>query len=275
MNNPMTDWISVTRPWRADLAVLDGAVSRTVDAVDNIGFVLVVDGRATLRTGEVPFDLEEGEGLVLVRGSSQQIEVHHAGTVLRGAIGGSRCPVTSLWSGEPDLVHLDADAVAAVPALRPLAALIVAELRTPAAGREPMTAGLFDALLVAMLRAAARGREGGSWLRGLDDPMTRPVLEAVHAAPDEAWTLERLARISGASRSLFARHFAERVGESPMAYVRRWRMSLAAKLLVSDRDRSLESIAQDVGYTSPFAFSRAFKRVLGQSPGRFRRQRSA
>ena len=275
MNNPMTDWISVTRPWSADLAAHDGPAALPIDAVDNIGFALVVEGEATVRVGAHGFDLRAGEAVVMVRGDAHQIDVPESATVLTGAIGGSRCPVTSLWSGEPDLVHLDAEAVAEVPALRPLARLIVSELRTPAAGREPMTAGLFDALLVALLRGAIRARQGGSWLRGLDDPMTRPVLEAVHAAPEEPWTLDRLARISGASRSLFARHFAERVGESPMAYVRRWRMSLAAKLLVSDRDRSLESIAQDVGYTSPFAFSRAFKRVLGLSPGRFRRRRSA
>ncbi|MEO0603816.1 MAG: helix-turn-helix transcriptional regulator, partial [Myxococcota bacterium] len=159
--------------------------------------------------------------------------------------------------------------------LRPLTSLIVAELRAPEAGFEPMRAGLFDALLVAILRAAMRARQGSSWLRGLDDPVSAAALEAIHHAPDEAWTLDRLARISGVSRSLFARRFAECVGESPMAYVRRWRMSLAGRLLVSDPDRSLESVALDVGYTSQYAFSRAFKRVLGQSPGRFRKQRGS
>lgn len=275
MNSPMTDWISVTRPWNADLKLVEGPVSVTCEAAAAVAFALLVEGHATVRVGERQFDLGPGEVVLLVRGAAHQIDAAGSTTLLAGAIGGSRCPITSLWSGEPDVIHLDAQAVAEVSALRPLTSLLVAELRTPQAGLEPMTAGLFDALLVAILRGTTRARHGSSWLRGLDDPLAAPALQAIHRAPDAAWTLDRLAKISGVSRSLFARRFSECVGESPMAYVRRWRMSLAARLLVSDRDRPLESVARDVGYTSQFAFSRAFKQVLGQAPGRFRRQRTS
>ena len=273
MNNPMTDWISVTRPWNADLKMMEGPLSLKRDRVEAVTFLLVVEGRATVRVGEQAFDLGSGEVVVLVRGAAHAIEAMGSTTLLAGVIGGSRCPITSLWAGEPEVIHLDSQAVARVSALRPLTSLIVSELRTPEAGLEPMTAGLFDALLVAILRGTTRAREGSSWLRGLDDPLAAPALQAIHGAPAEAWTLERLAKVSGASRSLFARRFAECVGESPMAYVRRWRMSLAARLLVGDRDRPLDSVAREVGYTSQYAFSRAFKRVLGVAPGRFRRQR--
>ncbi|MEN0067020.1 MAG: AraC family transcriptional regulator [Myxococcota bacterium] len=274
MNSPMTDWISVTRPWTSELKLVDGPVTLQCEAVAGVVFTLVVDGFVHLRVGERRFDLGSGEVALLVRGAAHQIDASDSTTLLVGVIGGSRCPITSLWAGEPDIIHLEAEAVARVSALRPLTSLIVSELRTPEAGFEPMRAGLLDALLVAILRGTTQARHGSSWLRGLDDALAGLALEAIHGSPDTNWTLDRLAKVTGVSRSLFARRFTECVGESPMAYVRRWRMSLAGRLLVSDPHRSLESIAQDVGYTSQYAFSRAFKRVLGQSPGRFRKQRT-
>lgn len=270
----MTDWITVTRPWSSDLQVVDGPVTLEREPVAGVAFALLVEGQGTLHVQRRVFDLGAGEVVLPVRGAAHELRGSRASTWLTGVIGGSRCPMTSLWAGEPDIIHLDARAVAEVSALRPLASLIVAELRARETGLEQMKAGLLDALLVAILRGTMRLEEGSSWLRGLDDPLVAPALEAIHAAPSEAWNLDRLAKLSSVSRSLFAQRFTERVGESPMAYVRRWRMSLAARLLVSERDRSLEAVAGDVGYASPYAFSRAFKQVLGLAPGRFRRMRA-
>ena len=269
----MTDWIAVTRPWPSELTLVEGPIALTRDAVSAVAFTLVAEGNATFCVGNHRFELKSGEGVLLIRGTAHQIDASASTLLLSGVLGGSRCPATSLWAGEPDIVHLPTRAVSQVSSLRPLIDLLVSELRRPGPGLEPMRDGLLDALLVAMLRATMRAQQGSSWLRGLDDPMVAPTLEAVHASPDEAWTLDGLARISGASRSLFARRFTECVGESPMAYVRRWRMALAARLLVADRHRPLESVARDVGYISQYAFSRAFKSVMGESPGRFRRQR--
>jgi AraC-like DNA-binding protein len=73
------------------------------------------------------------------------------------------------------------------------------------------------------------------------------------------------------SRSNFAARFQERVGVSPKAYLTRWRMQLAATRLADGRT-ALAGVAEGLGYRSSFAFAKCFRRVYGQSPGRYRRQ---
>ena len=91
----------------------------------------------------------------------------------------------------------------------------------------------------------------------------------MHADPGAPWTLERLARESNLSRATLARRFASLVGEPPLAYLTRWRMELAARDL-RVTDDAVSAIARRVGYTSEFAFSRAFSRHRGHAPGRYR-----
>jgi len=112
--------------------------------------------------------------------------------------------------------------------------------------------------------------EQPSWLTALGDPLIGHVLATLHDRPGERWTLERLAREAHVSRATLARRFAETVGEPPLAYLARWRMHLAARRL-KNSDDTIDTIARDVGYTSEFAFSRAFTRHRGEPPGRYRR----
>ncbi len=93
----------------------------------------------------------------------------------------------------------------------------------------------------------------------------------LHARYAEPWTLESLAREVGMSRTLLAVQFKELVGESPISYLTRWRIMRAANRLRSERV-SLDRIAESVGYTSDAVFSKAFRRVTGVAPGRFRRE---
>jgi AraC-like DNA-binding protein len=83
--------------------------------------------------------------------------------------------------------------------------------------------------------------------------------------------VETLAATAHVSRATLARRFAEEVGEPPLAYLTRWRMELAARRL-RDGDEPVETIARSVGYTSEYAFNRAFARHRGEPPGRYRRQ---
>ncbi len=92
----------------------------------------------------------------------------------------------------------------------------------------------------------------------------------LQAEPAKRWTVERLARAVGLSRAAFARRFAAISGRSPLRYLTELRLALAATRL-EQADESLAEIAQHVGYTSEFSFSRAFKRQYGVAPGLFRR----
>lgn len=100
-------------------------------------------------------------------------------------------------------------------------------------------------------------------------------LELIHAQPGASWTVAAmLAARVGLSRATFARRFTEAVGAPPLTYLARWRMTIAARLLRED-GRSLAGVAQEIGYTSEFAFAKAFRRDFGLAPGAYRRQATA
>lgn len=131
---------------------------------------------------------------------------------------------------------------------------------------------LCDALFVYLLRAHLSDAPSGewNWLRALDDPGTGAALRLMHAEPYRPWSVPELAAAVGMSRSAFAARFTRMVGESPIGYLIRWRVQKAAAMLRTDQG-SVEEIATRVGYDSVGAFSKAFKRSMGVSPGAYRR----
>ena len=118
---------------------------------------------------------------------------------------------------------------------------------------------------VASLPAERRG-----WLAGLRDPQIGRALSMLHARPTEAWTAEALALEVGMSRSSFADRFSSVVGQPPMQYLALWRMHMAAQSLREGR-RSVAQVGASIGYESEAAFSRAFRRQFGESPGSWRK----
>ena len=113
----------------------------------------------------------------------------------------------------------------------------------------------------------ARGAPG--WLDGLGDPLVGRALSLLHAAPAEQWTTASLAHQAGASRSTLADRFGRLVGQPPMGYLAAWRMHLAADRL-GRPEATVAEAAHDAGYDSEAAFSRAFKKATGVTPGAWR-----
>ncbi len=111
--------------------------------------------------------------------------------------------------------------------------------------------------------------EQSGWLQALKDPMAVRVITAIHAKPEYGWSVQEMAKLVSLSPSRFAARFTEIMGTSPMVYVTRWRMYLASKLLNETR-AGIEQISTRVGYDNVAAFSRAFKRCIGSSPGVWR-----
>jgi len=126
-------------------------------------------------------------------------------------------------------------------------------------------------MLVYVIRAWLDGQPVGAcgWFGALRDPAVAKALSLLHARPQEPWTVAELAGHAAQSRATFARRFVELVGETPLAYLTRWRMCLASKLL-AETELSLDAIAVRVGYESAAAFSKAFRRSSGGAPGQFR-----
>lgn len=111
----------------------------------------------------------------------------------------------------------------------------------------------------------------GNWLKALKDPYLSKALAVMHDSPDFNWTIHKLAEVAGMSRSSFAEHFREVVGEPPLTYLTDYRLRLAARYLRL-QENSISRISELVGYASDSTFSQAFKRVYGMSPRKYRQQ---
>jgi AraC-like DNA-binding protein len=140
-----------------------------------------------------------------------------------------------------------------------------------APGPELMLGRLMELLFVEVLRRYATSLPPSSkgWFAALNDPIVGRALRFVHGDPARRWTVDDLAREAGSSRTVLAERFQSVLGQAPIEYVTSWRMQLAAERIRNGKD-SLAAIAADVGYDSEAAFNRAFKRVTGVTPGRWR-----
>jgi AraC-like DNA-binding protein len=223
-----------------------------------------------------------GNALLSIDGMSAPLELTGGDYVLIGpntryALGGSTTTLIYGWFaldpasrrafGEllPHLVHVAGD--------QATLKLLASELAAPGPGSEVVVSRLADILLVQALRAfVATGHctEPPRLLKALTDPYIGKSLQAIHGAVSQQWTLATLASAAGMSRSAFAARFKALVGETPLEYLTRWRMQTAARLLRTGKSK-LQVIASAVGYHTDAAFTRAFRRVHGVSPGEYRR----
>jgi AraC-like DNA-binding protein len=171
----------------------------------------------------------------------------------------------------PGMIHIRA-AEHGTERLSRVLGLLSEECATDLPGREMILTRLLEILLVECLRGP--GHELGTvptgLLAGLRDQALSKALRAFHADVREGWTVARLAEVASMSRSAFSARFTETLGCAPMEYLIRWRMALAKDALCRG-GKSLECIAEEIGYESASAFSTAFRRRLGCSPGRFAR----
>lgn len=149
----------------------------------------------------------------------------------------------------------------------PLIPLLAAEISKDEPGQQAVLDRLLDLLLIAVLRAwfARPEAEPPGWYRALADPVVGRAVRMLQNDPARSWTVATIAAEIGISRAALARRFSELVGETPIAFLTDWRLALAADLL-HEPGATIGSVADRVGYGSPFALSTAFKRVRGISP---------
>jgi AraC-like DNA-binding protein len=189
-----------------------------------------------------------------------------------GFLGCDERPFNPLLSALPKVIHLSrVDNNAASEWLATLLNTALRESGTARAGRDNILARLSELMFVEAVRRyieALPATQPG-WLAGLRDPVVGQALSALHAKPAEAWTVARLASSVGASRSVLADRFTEMIGQPPMQYLALWRMQLASGLLLEGGP--VAEVADAVGYESEAAFSRAFKKLVGQAPATWRR----
>jgi transcriptional regulator GlxA family with amidase domain len=150
---------------------------------------------------------------------------------------------------------------------------LVEEAASDRAGSDAMLAKLSEALFVDTLRryVTSLPDQTTGWLAGARDPVVGKSLALLHRRAHHAWTLAELAADVGVSRSALVARFTRYLSDPPMAYLTGWRLRLAAKALTGS-PKGVADIAAAVGYESEAAFNRAFKRVFGVPPARYRRQ---
>ncbi len=172
-----------------------------------------------------------------------------------------------LFAQLPNLIHLCAADAVRNPQLQLLVQLMRAEVDDSGDGTELVIPRLVDSLLVFILRSwlVSEPDVSSNWFAATRNKPIAEALSAIHTDPMRDWSLEALAQTAGQSRATFARQFAALVGETPMAYLNRWRLCVAAKN-IREGSATIESVAYSSGYNSAAAFSRAFKRQYGVPP---------
>ncbi|QGY32452.1 AraC family transcriptional regulator [Pantoea cypripedii] len=194
------------------------------------------------------------------------------------------CPSVSLASGRftfehdaadllldnlPPLIHLQASE-SDTSELSLMMSLLRLEVSKDRIGAEVARSSLAALILVNVLRAWIAGTSSPTgWLGALSDTKIGRALTMMHAQPEKKWTLQGLATEVSMSRTAFASHFRRMVGYTPLDYLFRWRL-LLAKTALRHSSESLSELAWRIGYQSDTAFSIAFKRATGYSPGQYR-----
>lgn len=172
-----------------------------------------------------------------------------------------------LLSGLPPVVRVRGGGFDRVSVLL---SMLAQESESSAMGSRTVVRRLSDLLFIELLRAVIGEPSNSGWLAALGDPVLLKALSALHADPAHPWSVPEIAKVAGVSTSGLNQRFRAVLGQSPAQYLTGWRMHLAMRHL-GDSELSLTDVADRVGYGSVEAFSRAFKRWVGESPGRWRR----
>ncbi len=159
------------------------------------------------------------------------------------------------------------------PRLATFVGLLKEEAQADRAGKSFVLARMVELLFIEAIRSSGTLATPGL-MRGLSDPRVAQAIRLLHQAPARRWTVNALAADCALSRSTLFERFTDLTGMTPMGYLLGWRMTLAMQWL-SETGISIADIAERIGYGSASAFSVAFTRYTGISPGKYARQRAA
>jgi len=291
-------------PWAVSVAS-SPALARGFlhDAHEPAVFYAVLEGMCWIQLGDdEALRIAAGEGVLLPHGDthwlgsekdlkpvalSTLVKVPIAGELERVVHGGNgertrlvaglasmeRRLADPLLASLPHLVRVNLAGSSGVEQLERALAFELTSSAAPRAGGTASLARLAELVTIDILRrhveATPKGTTG--WLAALADRFVGRALALMHGRPGEDWTVERLAKLVGLSRSALAEHFTRLVGEPPITYLTHWRLSLAARELAGS-GREIQGIAKEAGYESAGAFSHAFKRAFGKAPSAWRRK---
>jgi AraC-like DNA-binding protein len=205
------------------------------------------------------------------------LELRHGGggevtRFICGYLACDRRASRALLNSLPPMLRLDLGDIALGGWLADLLRLGVVESRAQRPGSQSLLAKLSELAFTEALRRYAQSGAPSlrGWLAGLQDPFVGRALALLHGQPTRDWSVDKLAREVALSRSALADRFSTMIGEPPIQYLTRWRLTLAAQTLRRSSD-GIALVAEQSGYESEASFTRAFKREFGVSPTTWRK----
>ncbi len=193
-----------------------------------------------------------------------------------GYLGCDAKPFNPLLASMPRVLRMPGVAAGSGSWIASCLRALVEESNRKRPGGEAVLERMSEMLFVEVLRRYVDTLPANQtgWLAGMRDVAVGRALALMHERPAEPWTVERLGEETAMSRSTLHERFVHYIGQPPMQYLAQWRMQLAAAWL-RDTDAKVIEIALEVGYENEAAFSRAFRRAVGESPAAWRRSRRA
>lgn len=301
--------VDVSSPWVAAAPPSRSIAAKVIPGAQHvIEYHVLVEGtawaRVTDQNSEPPIQLSAGSIVVFPHGDAHVLASHpeldaqpdlanfdqagraqtlplhldHGGgssktaNLLCGFLGCDLTPFNPLIDGLPRVLHIPDGYESGNGFLGHLIRATAHEARVNALGSGGVLSKLGELIFIEVIRRHAEQlpMDDGGWLTGLRDPGVGRAIGLLHAQPARAWTIADLGREAGLSRTVLAERFTDMLGIPPMTYLAKWRMQRAAALLATG-STSVGRVAAEVGYDSEAAFSRAFKRSAGRSPGQWRK----
>jgi AraC-like DNA-binding protein len=222
------------------------------------------------RPPQLPFALStpgNGEATAHLDGGGPEKAI-----IVCGFLGLDARPFNPLLAALPRVLPVSGRALGADSWVTSFLRAAVVESSRKRPGGEAVLERMSEMLFVEVLRRYVDSLPADQigWLAGMRDPAIGRTLALIHERPGHPWTIERLADDAALSRSTLHDRFTHYIGQAPMQYLTQWRMQVASRML-RDTSAKLIEIAQEVGYESEAAFSRAFKRTVGAAPAAWRR----
>ena len=281
-------------PWCVSVAA-SSSVARAHLVIDGECIVKAGSGEeVALKSGEIAF-VPRGDAHVI--GSSVDGDARAFSALVKAPVAGELTPISvggagaatrwialsascerhladSLIAALPAVMKVDLSNASALYWLTDALGLTLSASAAPPIGASAERSRLAELVIVEAISRYVYGLPlgGKGWLAGLSDRFVGRALALVHGRPSEPWTVERLGRHVGLSRSALAERFSQVMGEPIFSFLTRWRLQVAAEYLLTTQ-RPIESIAHEAGYESAGAFSVAFKRVFGKPPSIWRKKR--
>lgn len=239
----------------------------------SFGFHVVLKGPVTIQVAErKSFVVNTGDIVLMTRGVLHTLNAEQGCSVVSGAYQFWNEPIHPFFKDIPTWNLIKADSIPIHDPIQKSLELLSLEQYQEGIGKETVTLALLDMLFTLIIRKVINDKSitKAGWSVAVKDPELSQVINRLHEDPSYPWSLEKIAKDAGISKSSLASKFKRKLGDSPLHYLNTIRIQKAMDLL-SNTEMSVEQIADELGFSDPFVFSKSFKKRTKTSPRDYRK----